>query len=108
MKISNETKIGALTAICITILILGYSFLRGDQIFGGANRFYVVYGNVDGLAVSKPILVNGFQIGRVSKMNLQKNGSTIVELSVDRQYSVPKNTIAKLGSAGLLAGKAIV
>jgi len=108
MKISNETKIGALTAIGITILILGYSFLRGDEVFGGANRFYTVYGNVDGLTVSKPILVNGFQIGRVSKMKLQKNGSTMVELSVDKQYNVPKNTIAKLGSAGLLAGKAII
>ncbi len=108
MKISNETKIGALTAICITILILGYSFLRGDEIFDGANRFYTVYANVSGLTVSKPILVNGYQIGRVSKMTLQKNGSTTVELSVDRQYKVPKNTIAKLGSAGLLAGKAII
>jgi phospholipid/cholesterol/gamma-HCH transport system substrate-binding protein len=108
MKLSNETKIGALTAIAITILILGYSFLRGDAIFGGVNRYYVVYGNVDGLTVSKPILVNGFQIGRVSKMKFQKNGSTLVELSVDRQYEVPKNTIAKLGSAGLLAGKAII
>lgn len=108
MKISNETKIGALTAIGITILILGYSFLRGDEIFGGANRFYATYGNVDGLTVSKPVLVNGFQIGRVSKMKFQKDGTTLVEFSVDRQYEVPKNTIAKLGSAGLLAGKAII
>ncbi|HZY35704.1 MAG TPA: MlaD family protein [Mucilaginibacter sp.] len=108
MKISNETKIGALTAVAITILILGYSFLRGDEIFGGANRFYAVYGHVDGLTLSKPILVNGFQIGRVSKMKLQKNGSTLVEFNIDRQYEVPKNTIAKLGSAGLLAGKAII
>ena len=108
MKISNETKIGALTAIGITILILGYSFLRGDEIFGGANRFYATYGNVDGLTVSKPVLVNGFQIGRVSKMKFQKDGTTLVEFTVDRQYEVPKNTIAKLGSAGLLAGKAII
>lgn len=108
MKISNETKIGALTAIGITILILGYSFLRGDEIFGGTNHFYAIYSNVDGLTLSRPVLVNGFEIGRVSKMKLQKNGSTIVELSIDRQYSIPKNTIAKLGSAGLLSGKAII
>ena len=108
MKLSNETKIGALTAIAITILILGYSFLRGDAVFGGVNRYYVVYSNVDGLTPSKPILVNGFQIGRVSQMKLQKSGSTLVELSVDKQYEVPKNTVAKLGSAGLLAGKAII
>src|ERR1700753_1198831 len=108
MKISNETKIGALTVVGLTILILGYSFLRGDEIFGGSNRVFFVYSNVDGLTLSKPILVNGFQIGRVSKMTLQKNGSTLVEFSVDKQYNVPKNTVAKLGSAGLLSGKAII
>ena len=59
MKISNETKIGALTAIAITVLILGYSFLRGNEVFSGSNKFYAVYKSVDGLTVSKPILVNG-------------------------------------------------
>jgi len=108
MKISNETKIGALTAIGITILILGYSFLRGDDIFSGSNKFYAVYSSVDGLAVSKPVLVNGFQIGRISKMKLLKDGHTIVELSVDRQYKVPSNTLAKLVSTDLLGSKAIV
>jgi len=107
MKISNETKIGALTAIGITILILGYSFLRGDDVFTGTNKFYTVYHTVDGLSVSKPILVNGFQIGRVSKMKLLSDGRTIVELSVDRQYKVPSNTTAKLASTDILGGKAI-
>ncbi|WP_295667786.1 MlaD family protein [uncultured Mucilaginibacter sp.] len=108
MKITNETKIGILTVIGIAILILGYSFLRGDDVFSGTNKFYAVYSSVDGLTVSKPVLVNGFQIGRISKMKLQPNGSTVVELSVDHQYIVPKNTLAKLVSTDLLGSKAIV
>jgi phospholipid/cholesterol/gamma-HCH transport system substrate-binding protein len=108
MTISNETKIGALTAIAITVLILGYSFLRGDDIFAGTNKFYANYKSVDGLSVSKPVLVNGFQIGRVSKMRLLPNGHTIVELKIDRQYKVPSNTLAKLVSTDLLGSKAIV
>jgi phospholipid/cholesterol/gamma-HCH transport system substrate-binding protein len=108
MKISNETKIGALTAIAITILILGYSFLRGNDLFSGSNKFYAIYRSVDGLSVSKPVLVNGFPIGRVSKMKLQPDGRTIVELKVDDQYKVPSNTLAKLVSTDLLGGKAIV
>jgi hypothetical protein len=28
MKISNETKVGALAAVAITLLILGFNFLR--------------------------------------------------------------------------------
>lgn len=108
MKITNETKIGALTAIAITILILGYSFLRGEDVFSGTNKFYAVYSSVDGLSVSKPVLVNGFQIGRISKMKLEPDGRTVVELSVDRQYKVPSNTLAKLVSTNLLGDKAVV
>ena len=108
MKISNETKIGALTAITITVLILGYSFLKGNDVFSGSNKFYAVYKSVDGLSVSKPVLVNGFQIGRVSKMKLLGNGHTIVEFNVDKQYNIPSNTLAKLVSTDLLGGKAIV
>ena len=108
MKISNETKIGALTAIAITILILGYSFLRGNDIFSGSNKFYAVYRSVEGLAVAKPVLVNGFQIGRVSSMKLQQDGRTVVEFKIDPSYVVPKNTLAKLQSTDLLGSKAIV
>lgn len=108
MKISNETKIGALTAISITILILAYSFLKGNDVFSSANKFYAVYRSVEGLTVSKPVLVNGFQIGRVSKMELHADGRTTVEFKVDKKYGVPSNTLAKLESTDLLGGKAIV
>jgi phospholipid/cholesterol/gamma-HCH transport system substrate-binding protein len=108
MKISNETKIGALTAIGITLLILGYSFLRGAEIFSSTNKFYAVYKSVDGLTVAKPVQVNGFQIGHVSKMELRPDGQTLVELKVERQYKVPSSTVAKLESTDLLGDKAIV
>jgi len=108
MKISNETKIGALTAIAITILILGYSFLRGNDVFSSSNKYYAVYRSVEGLALAKPVLVNGFQIGRVSSMKLQPDGHTIVEFKIDPDYVVPNNTLAKLSSTDLLGSKAIV
>ncbi|MDB5025820.1 MAG: transporter permease [Mucilaginibacter sp.] len=108
MKISNETKIGVLTAIAITILLLGYSYLRGNDVFAGSNKFYAVYKSVEGLSVSKPVLVNGFPIGRVSKMELQPNGHTIVQFKIDPKYNIPNNTLAKLVSTDLLGTKAIV
>ena len=88
--------------------ILGYSFLRGNDVFSGSNKFYAVYRSVEGLAVAKPVLVNGFQIGRVSSMKLQQDGRTVVEFKIDPSYVVPKNTLAKLQSTDLLGSKAIV
>jgi phospholipid/cholesterol/gamma-HCH transport system substrate-binding protein len=108
LKVSNETKIGALTAISIAILIIGYSYLRGNDVFSRSNKFYAIYKSVEGLAVSKPVLVNGFQIGRVSKMQLQPDGRTIVEFKIEPDYNIPNNTLAKLESTDLLGGKAIV
>ena len=108
MKISNETKIGALTAVAITVLILGYSFLRGNDVFSSSNKFYAIYNSVDGLSVSKPVLVNGFPIGHISKMELDNDGRTTVELKIDEKYKVPVNTLARLVSTDLLGSKAIV
>src|SRR6195952_5171387 len=108
MKISNETKIGALTAIGITVLILGYSFLKGNDVFSESNKFYAIYKSVDGLTVSKPVLVNGFQIGHISKMQLGEDGRTTVEFKIESKYNIPVNTLAKLISSDLLGNKAVV
>lgn len=108
MKISNETKVGILAVVAITILIVGYSFLKGNDVFTKENEFYAKYERVDGLTVSKPILVNGFQIGRVSELKLLPTGQILAKLKVDPKYEVPSNTIARLESTDLLGGKAIV
>ncbi|MEX8547004.1 MAG: MlaD family protein [Mucilaginibacter sp.] len=107
MKVSNETKIGALTAVAIVVLILGYNFLRGNDILSREQRFYAIYGHVDGLNISKPVLVNGFQIGRVSDMKLQPSGSTVVEFKINKDYLIPENSVARLMSTDLLGNKAI-
>jgi phospholipid/cholesterol/gamma-HCH transport system substrate-binding protein len=82
--------------------------LRGNDIFSGSNKFYAVYKSVDGLSVSKPVLVNGFPIGHISNMRLGLDGRTTVELKIASQYKVPVNTLAKLVSTDLLGNKAIL
>lgn len=108
MKIANETKVGILAVVAIAILILGYSFLKGNDVFSSDNTFYATYDRVDGLTESKPILVNGYQIGRVSEMQLQPDGRIRTEFKVKRSYAIPANTVARLASTDLLGGKAIV
>jgi phospholipid/cholesterol/gamma-HCH transport system substrate-binding protein len=99
MKLTNETKVGALAAVAIAILILGFS---------RENELYAVYDRVDGLAVSKPVLVNGYQIGRVSNLTLLSNGQILAQFKINPQYDIPRNTVARLESTDLLGGKAIV
>lgn len=72
------------------------------------NEFYAVYPSIDGLTESKPVLVNGFKIGRVSKLTLAPNGKIVAEFQISPEYKIPKNTTARLESTDLLGGKAIV
>jgi phospholipid/cholesterol/gamma-HCH transport system substrate-binding protein len=108
LKITNETKVGILTALTITLFIVGYNFLKGNDIFSSEIALYAKYDKVEGLAKSKPVLVNGYQIGRVSDLTLLPNSQILVQFKVNPQYQVPKNTIARLESTDLLGSKAIV
>jgi phospholipid/cholesterol/gamma-HCH transport system substrate-binding protein len=108
MKIANETKVGILAAFSIALLIIGYNFLKGNAIFSSETVLYAKYSRVDGLAVSKPVLINGYQIGRVDKLELQTDGSIVATLKIKGKYEIPRNSVAKLESTDLLGSKAIV
>ncbi|ATP56705.1 ABC transporter permease [Pedobacter ginsengisoli] len=108
MKIANETKVGILAAFSIALLIIGYNFLKGNAIFSSETVLFAKYSRVDGLAVSKPVLINGYQIGRVDKLELQTDGSIVATLKIKGKYEIPRNSIAKLESTDLLGSKAIV
>jgi phospholipid/cholesterol/gamma-HCH transport system substrate-binding protein len=107
MKISKETQVGALTAIAITILVLGYSYLNGkDDLFYNGQSYNVVYGNVDGLTSSNPVMFRGVRIGIVSEVFLDVNTlETHVALEVNKRgFRVPKGTIAKIFDTDPLFG----
>lgn len=108
MKITNETKVGILAAVAIAILIVGYSFLKGNDVFSSDREFYAKYDNVEGLTISNPVLVNGYQIGRVSDLQLLPNGQILASLNIDPEYDIPNNTVARLESTNLLGSKGIV
>lgn len=108
MKISNETKVGALTVIAITLLVLGYNFLKGKDIFTDTHDYYAKYENINGIKVSNPVLYNGFSVGRVTALSLNENGEVIATLTLQPELKIPVNSIAKIASQDLLGAKAIV
>lgn len=98
MKISNETKVGALTAIAITLLILGFNFLKGKTFFKTGNIVYAPYTNAKGLMVSNPVFVNGYQVGSVFDIeNKDPNLSQIVvAIKLKENYNIPRNSVASI------------
>lgn len=99
MKISNETKVGVLTAVSITLLVLGFNFLKGKTFFGKSHNLFAKYTNVQGLANSNPVYINGMQVGTVYSISTDKNMKEIlVNMTINKDVNVPTNSVAIIKS----------
>ncbi len=98
MKVSNETKVGALTIIAITLIIVGFNFLKGKTIFKSGNFLYAKYSDTKGLIVSNPVFVNGFQVGTVFEIENKTAdlSQIIVSIKLNKQYKIPANSTATI------------
>ena len=95
MKISNETKVGAIAVVAIAVLILGFNFLKGKKLLSHDTMIVGKYGNVQGLQNSNPIVINGLQVGTVYKITTDKDMRQIfVEMNITKDINIPKNSIA--------------
>jgi phospholipid/cholesterol/gamma-HCH transport system substrate-binding protein len=95
VKISNETKVGAIAVVAVALLILGFNFLKGKKLFTKSTALYANYGNVQGLQKSNPVLINGMQVGTVYDIRTDKNMKNIlVELTITKDVYIPTNSVA--------------
>lgn len=110
LKISNETKIGALTVIAVALLLIGFNLLKGNNLFSRSKTVYALYSNVSGLAPADPVQVNGLKIGTVTSLQVTSKGvdQILVKLSIQPGINIPQNSVARIVSADLLGTKAIV
>jgi len=109
MKISNETKVGILTISALTILILGFNFLKGKNIFSKSKKIYAVFKDLGSVEKSNEVKINGLPIGAVyDKKELDKDVSAIiVTINLTRDINIPDNSVAYIGS-GLVGASYIV
>lgn len=106
---SNELKVGFLALLAFLILYFGFNFLKGNDVFSSARIYYVEYDNVDGLMVSNQVMVNGIEVGKVKKVEIQpsKGNKILVTLRFSQDIVIPDKTVAVLSDGALLGGKII-
>lgn len=109
MKISNETKVGILTITALTVLILGFNFLKGKNLFSKSKKIYAVFKDMGTLEKSNEVKINGLPVGAVyDKKELDKDVSAIiVTINLTRDINIPDNSVAYIGS-GLVGASFIV
>ncbi|MFE3847722.1 MlaD family protein [Flavobacterium sp. LB3P45] len=108
MKITREIKTAVLVIASILLFIWGYSFLKGRDLFTNYKTFYVEYKNVEGLATSSPVTLNGLIIGKVNSIALNhENGNLLVELQLKTDFPISKSSVATIYEPGFIGGKQI-
>jgi phospholipid/cholesterol/gamma-HCH transport system substrate-binding protein len=108
LKLTREIKTAILVIAAILLFIWGYSFLKGRDLFTSYKTFYVEYENVEGLAKSAPITLNGLVIGKINKISINATtGKLLVELQVKTDFPISKTSSAIIYEPGFIGGKQI-
>ncbi len=109
MKISNETKVGVLTIISLTILILGFNFLKGKDVLRKRKKIYAVFKDLGSLAKSNEVRINGYVIGSVYEIKAKDMdlSGLVATINLTESVNIPKDSRAMISSP-LVGGSYIV
>jgi len=109
LKISREVKVAILVISSLLLIIYLFNYLKGNNLLDSSRTLYVVYDNVEGIASSTPVTINGLAIGKVQNIDFvgDNSGNIKVTLLINSDFEFSKNSIAECYEAGLIGGKAI-
>jgi phospholipid/cholesterol/gamma-HCH transport system substrate-binding protein len=105
-KISNEVKVGATALLTIVVFVWLFNFLKGKDFLKSTAIYYSIYDKVGGLAESSPVEINGYKVGVVRSVDFidAESGRLLVVFSVNKNFKLPKNTVAEIVPISLLGG----
>ena len=108
MKITNEVKVGLLAIAAIVVLVIGFNFLKGANVFSKPFTLYARFPNIGALEKSNQVKINGLAVGTVSNFTPSDKqvSSIIVEIHLDEGIAVPRNSVAFID--GSILGSAFI
>ncbi|MCB1744612.1 MAG: MCE family protein [Gammaproteobacteria bacterium] len=107
----NYVAVGAFVLVVLCGLVLSLALLTGKT--GTRDRYYTIFNDVTGLKYGSQVLYMGYPVGQVEfiEPEVQPDGIRFkLTLSVDTAFAgwqVPKDSVAQVRAAGLLAAKSI-
>ncbi|NEV94372.1 MCE family protein [Psychroflexus sp. YR1-1] len=104
---NKELKVGLLVIVAVAMLVFGYNFLKGNNLFNTSRTFYAVYDDVEGLSPSAPVNINGFQVGKVTSINFMDTGNLLVTINLNNDIQFSKESVAEIYGGGLIGGKSM-
>lgn len=109
MKFTKEIKAGLIAILAIIGFVFLFQFMKGKSLFTTDNIFYAKFDNVEGLAASNPVSINGLKVGRVDKIIpvTEKSGRIyfVVKVIIDDKFEFSKKSTLEIFEPGLMSGK---
>ena len=109
MKHAREIKVGILATVCIFLLFFGFNFLKGVNIFSPTNSYHGVFCDLHGLEEQAAVYIRGHKVGQVDKIHydFSRDSAFTIDISINKDISLPAGTQMALVLDGLLGGEAI-
>ena len=109
MKYAREIKVGVLATVCVFLLIFGFNFLKGVNIFSPTNSYHGTFCHLHGLEEQAAVYIRGHKVGQVDEItyDFTRDSSFIVDISINKDIALPQGTQMALISDGMLGGMAI-
>lgn len=105
---SKEIKTAILVIGALLLVIFGYNFLKGNNLLDKSKIIYAVYDNVEGLAPSSQVTINGLPVGRVLSIDFaDATGKLVVKFVVEKDFEFSKNSTARIYGGGIIGGKSL-
>jgi len=109
LNLSKEIKTAILVISGVLLFIFIFYYLKGENLLDSSKKITAIYDNVEGLAPSSAVTINGHKIGKVQsiKFTNDRSGKLSVTMLIDNDFGFSINSKAQLYEAGLIGGKAI-
>ena len=109
MKFTKEIKAGLIAILAIVGFVILFQFMKGKSVFTTDNIFYAKFDNVEGLAASNPVSINGLKVGQVDQIIpiTEPDGKIhfVVKVTIDDNFEFSKKSTLEIFEPGLMSGK---
>ena len=108
MKLSNEVKVGMM--VCAVVLCLMFLTVKAGNFHVGKKGYEIKvhFKRIDGISLNAPVMLNGFEVGLVKKINILDDAqATTIELEVfvNSDVKLREGTQARVKNMGFMGEK---
>lgn len=100
-----ETILGAVVLL-VAVGFLFFFYKTTDIAPSTGYTLSAAFTKIDGLEAGSPVRISGVKVGQVTGFKLdEKSYRAIVQMNINDNVKLPRDTVAVIASAGLLDGK---